>query len=199
MLCPACRRQVERDAGWCGSCGASLGGAGAPLDLVVAGAARVPLVSAVTVGRAAGSTVVLSDPAVSRLHVRIAPGNGGGPVLEDAGSAYGTYVDGVRVTGPVPLRDGAKIRLGDSELAVERRRETIIVPVRTPPPSSRWSSTRRSSGCTRACGPATRCAAATRESGRGSSAISSATRTWSSATTTWSCSSSSTARARWPT
>ena len=128
MLCPACRRQVERGASWCGSCGASLGGAGAPLDLVVDGATRVPLVSAVTVGRAAGSTVVLSDPAVSRLHVRIAPGNGGGPVLEDAGSAYGTYVDGVRVTGPVPLHDGAKIRLGDSELAVERRRETIIVP-----------------------------------------------------------------------
>jgi len=128
VLCPACRRQVERGASWCGSCGASLGGAGAPLDLVVDGATRVPLVSAVTVGRAAGSTVVLSDPAVSRLHVRIAPGNGGGPVLEDAGSAYGTYVDGVRVTGPVPLHDGAKIRLGDSELAVERRRETIIVP-----------------------------------------------------------------------
>ena len=128
MLCPACRRQVERGASWCGSCGAPLGGAGAPLDLVVDGATRVPLVDAVTVGRAAGSTVVLGDPAVSRLHVRIAPGNGGGPVLEDAGSAYGTYVDGVRVTGPVPLQDGAKIRLGDSELAVERRRETIIVP-----------------------------------------------------------------------
>ena len=29
----------------------------------------------------------------------------------------------MRVTGPVPLRDGAKIRLGDSELAVERRRD----------------------------------------------------------------------------
>src|SRR5262245_28106041 len=128
MLCPACRRQVERGASWCGSCGAALGGAGAPLDLVVDHGTRVPLVSAVTVGRAVGSPVVLSDPSVSRLHVRIAPGNGGGPVLEDAGSAYGTYVDGVRVTGPVALHDGAKIRLGDSELAVERRRETIIVP-----------------------------------------------------------------------
>jgi putative peptide zinc metalloprotease protein len=128
VLCPACRRQLERGASWCGSCGAPIGGAGAPLDLVVDGATRVPLVTAVTLGRAPGSTVVLSDPAVSRLHARIAPGNGEGPVLEDAGSAYGTYVDGVRVTGPVPLRDGATIRLGDSELGVERRRETIIVP-----------------------------------------------------------------------
>ena len=55
-------------------------------------------------------------------------------VLEDAGSSHGTWLDGVRVTGPSPLRDGAKIRLGDAELRVERRREsteagrTIVVP-----------------------------------------------------------------------
>ena len=134
MLCPACRRQLERGASWCGSCGAPIGGAGAPLDLVVDGQRRVPLVTAVTLGRAPDSTVVLSDPAVSRLHARIAPGNGEGPVLEDAGSRYGTYVDGVRVTGPVALRDGTRIRVGDSELAVERQRgeweagRTLVVP-----------------------------------------------------------------------
>ena len=54
-------------------------------------------------------------------------------VLEDAGSSHGTWLDGVRVTGPSPLRDGAKIRLGDAELRVERRRDvaeagrTIVV------------------------------------------------------------------------
>jgi putative peptide zinc metalloprotease protein len=68
------------------------------------------------------------------VHARISPGNGEGPRVEDAGSSHGTFVDGVRVTGPMPLRDGARLRLGDSELAVERRREaaeaarTIVVP-----------------------------------------------------------------------
>jgi pSer/pThr/pTyr-binding forkhead associated (FHA) protein len=123
MLCPACRRQLDRGASWCGACGAPVGGAGAPLELVLADLTRVPLVADVTLGRAPGSTVVLSDPSVSRVHARISAGNGEGVVLEDAGSSHGTYVDGVRVTGPVPLRDGAKVRLGDSELAVERRRD----------------------------------------------------------------------------
>jgi putative peptide zinc metalloprotease protein len=122
MLCPACRRQLERGASWCGACGTPVAGAGAPLDLVLGDLTRVPLVADVTLGRAPGSTVVLSDPSVSRLHARISPGNGEGAILEDAGSSHGTYVDGIRVTGPVPLRDGVKIRLGDSELAVERRR-----------------------------------------------------------------------------
>ena len=123
MLCPACRRQLERGASWCGACGAPIAGAAAPLELVLADLTRVPLVADVTLGRAPGSTVVLSDPSVSRVHARISAGNGEGVLLEDAGSSHGTYVDGVRVTGPVPLHDGAKIRLGDSELAVERRRD----------------------------------------------------------------------------
>jgi putative peptide zinc metalloprotease protein len=100
-----------------------VGGAAAPLELVLADLTRVPLVADVTLGRAPGATVVLSDPSVSRVHARISAGNGEGVVLEDAGSSHGTYVDGVRVTGPVPLYDGVKIRLGDSELAVERRRD----------------------------------------------------------------------------
>ena len=63
------------------------------------------------------------------MHARISAD----AVLEDAGSSHGTWLDGVRVTGPSPLRDGAKIRLGDAELRVERRREiaeagrTIVV------------------------------------------------------------------------
>src|SRR3954468_22297868 len=120
MLCPTCRRQLERGASWCGACGTPVAGAAAPLDLVLGDLTRVPLVADVTLGRAPGSTVVLDDPSVSRLHARISPGNGEGALLEDAGSSHGTYVDGIRVTAPVALRDGAKIRLGDSELAVER-------------------------------------------------------------------------------
>jgi putative peptide zinc metalloprotease protein len=122
MLCPACRRQLERGVSWCGSCGTPLAGADAPLELVLGDDTRVPLVAEVTLGRAPGSTVVLGDPTVSRVHARISTGNG--VVIEDAGSSHGTWLDGVRVTGPMPLRDGAQIRLGDSRLTVERRRAT---------------------------------------------------------------------------
>ena len=120
MLCTSCRRQLERGASYCGSCGAPLNGAPAPLELVLDGGQRVPVVSELTIGRAPGSTLVLSDPSISRMHARITAD----AVLEDIGSSHGTWLDGERVTGPSPLRDGAKIRLGDAELRVERRRET---------------------------------------------------------------------------
>jgi putative peptide zinc metalloprotease protein len=129
VLCPSCRRQLERGASYCGSCGTPLNGASAPLELVLADATRVPVVSEMTIGRALGATLVLSDPTVSRVHARISEG----AVLEDAGSSHGTYLDGERVTAPSPLRDGARIRLGDAELLVERRRDaaeagrTIVV------------------------------------------------------------------------
>jgi len=129
VLCPSCRRQLERGASYCGSCGTPLNGASAPLELVLGDMTRVPVVSEMTIGRAPGVSLVLSDPSVSRVHARITAD----AVLEDAGSSHGTWLDGQRVTGPSPLRDGAKIRLGDAELRVERRREvaeagrTIVV------------------------------------------------------------------------
>jgi putative peptide zinc metalloprotease protein len=132
VLCPSCRRQIERGASYCGSCGSPLDGGSAPLELVLEDATRIPVVTEMTLGRAPGSTVVLADPTVSRLHARIHNG-GDGVVIEDAGSSHGTFVDGERLTGPAQLRDGARIRIGARELAVERRREaaeagrTIVV------------------------------------------------------------------------
>jgi putative peptide zinc metalloprotease protein len=128
MLCPSCRRQLERGASYCGSCGAPLNGAPQPLELVLADSTRVPLTGEMTLGRSPDSTVVLEDPSVSRTHARISATG-----IEDAGSSHGTFVDGVRITGPMGLRDGAKIQLGDQVLTVERRREnteagrTIVV------------------------------------------------------------------------
>ena len=114
-------------------------GAHASFELVIDDATRVPLDRTVTLGRDAGSTVALGDPSVSRRHARISPGDGGGPLIEDLGSSYGTFVDGVRVTAPARLRDGARLRLCDSELGVERRRDaaeagrTIVVPAAAGP------------------------------------------------------------------
>jgi pSer/pThr/pTyr-binding forkhead associated (FHA) protein/Zn-dependent protease len=128
MLCRECHRQVLRGAAFCGSCGAPLGDGGEPLELVLAGGMRVPLVEDVTIGRGPAASLRLEDPTVSRMHARIS-----GARIEDAGSSHGTYVDGARVTAPVALRDGARIRIGDQELRVDRRRRdseagrTIVV------------------------------------------------------------------------
>jgi hypothetical protein len=134
VLCPECRRQVIRGAAFCGSCGAPLGDARAPLELVLAGGARIPLVEDLTIGRGPSATLRLDDPSVSRVHARISAGSDPGAArIEDAGSSHGTFVDGAPVTGPVALRDGARIRIGDQEIGVERRREaseagrTIVV------------------------------------------------------------------------
>ena len=102
-----------------------MAGAAAPLELVLADHTRVPLVGEMTIGRAPGSSVVLADPSVSRVHARIsASGNGGGVRIEDAGSSAGTLVDGVAISSSTALRDGAKLKLGALEMRVERHRDT---------------------------------------------------------------------------
>lgn len=125
MLCTSCRRQLSRGADYCGSCGTPVAGAPAPLELVLGDDTRVPLVGDMTIGRAPGSTVVLADPSVSRVHARITPrGNGGGVLIEDAGSSAGTLLDGVAISSAAALHDGAKLQIGGQELRVERRRDT---------------------------------------------------------------------------
>ncbi len=123
MLCRDCRRQVTRGDAFCPSCGMPLRASEEPLELVLAGGERVPLIGDVVIGRSPASTLQIDDPSVSRTHVRISASNGK-VQIEDAGSSHGTWVDGTRLTGAVPLRDGAAIRVGDQELAVERRRGT---------------------------------------------------------------------------
>jgi putative peptide zinc metalloprotease protein len=108
-------------------------GEGRSYELVLADRTRVPVEAAMTIGRAPGSTLVLADGTVSREHARIRL-DGDSLTLEDAGSSYGTWVDGRRVDGAVALREGTRIRVGEQELVVERRRRdseaglTVVVP-----------------------------------------------------------------------
>jgi putative peptide zinc metalloprotease protein len=85
---------------------------------VLSGGERVPLIDDLVIGRSAGASLRLDDPSVSRTHARISAGDGW---IEDAGSSHGTFVDGALLDGPVPLRHGMRIRIGDQELTVERR------------------------------------------------------------------------------
>jgi pSer/pThr/pTyr-binding forkhead associated (FHA) protein len=78
----------------------------------------VPLVDgALTIGREATRDLVLRDPQVSRLHAVIET-IAGVHLLRDAGSANGTYLNGLRLRGgsAVSLRAGDVIDLGRSRL-----------------------------------------------------------------------------------
>jgi putative peptide zinc metalloprotease protein len=134
VLCTTCRRQLGR-ATVCATCGTPARGASAPLQLVLADGTKVPLVGDLTIGRSRGSSLFLDDPSVSRNHARIVAADGVEPLLEDAGSSYGTFLDDARVSEPVPLRDGARIRLGNQRVDVQAYRDdaaagrTIVVPI----------------------------------------------------------------------
>jgi putative peptide zinc metalloprotease protein len=123
---------VQRDAGWCGSCGQPLADAGAPFELLLGDGTRIPVIETISIGRAATNTLRLDDPSVSRAHARIVVGDGA-PRLEEAGSSHGTWVDGRRLAAPARLTEGMDIRLGDVKLVVRLSRpeegagQTILV------------------------------------------------------------------------
>jgi hypothetical protein len=74
-----------------------------------------------TIGRAESCDVGLfGDPAIEKLHARILEQDGQ-RLIADAGSATGTYVNEVRITGPTPLRAGDLIRVGAARLRFGER------------------------------------------------------------------------------
>ncbi|BAJ63437.1 FHA domain-containing protein [Anaerolinea thermophila] len=66
----------------------------------------------ISLGRDLTNDLVVSDPEVSRHHARLYL-QGNTYVLEDLGSTNGTFVNGIRLTGPYPLRPGESISLGE--------------------------------------------------------------------------------------
>ncbi len=72
----------------------------------------------IIIGRVVGNDVVINEPGISRRHASIT-WEGGQPVIRDLGSTNGTFVNGVRLTGPRALRDGDTIGLGKVQLGFE--------------------------------------------------------------------------------
>jgi pSer/pThr/pTyr-binding forkhead associated (FHA) protein len=98
----------------------------------------------VTTGPSSGSTIevigqvvlgrhdvdyAIVDAEVSRRHAVVRSVDDALEV-EDLGSANGTFVDGERLTAPVAVGGGAKIRLGSTVFVVE----APLPPLRTNPP-----------------------------------------------------------------
>ncbi len=134
MNCPSCGEVVPVGTRFCANCGAEVVGeddlppaaeAGTVVDMgpvpylvVTAGHGRgqtFDLRGEVRLGRDRANAIVLSDGKVSRHHIRLDPIRGT-YILSDLGSANGTFVNGVRVTQPVRLRDGDLINLGDTQM-----------------------------------------------------------------------------------
>lgn len=68
-----------------------------------------------TIGRSSRNDICISDPFASRLHAEIRRENDQ-VLLMDNGSANGTFVNGRRVTGTVPLNVGDMVRIGETEI-----------------------------------------------------------------------------------
>jgi hypothetical protein len=94
----------------------------AGLHLVVlsgpAAGTRHPLDADQTIGRGRRATIVLPDPAASRVHARVRVGPDGARV-EDLRSKNGVRVNGVRIDPrPFPVRPGDELAVGDTALAL---------------------------------------------------------------------------------
>ena len=94
--------------------GGSGGAGGARLE--VAGGLVVALgADPVLIGRLPECQVRIDDPNMSRRHAEVLGANGGYAV-RDLGSTNGTLVNGRRIAGDMPLRDGDVIAVGHSTM-----------------------------------------------------------------------------------
>ena len=78
-----------------------------------------PLAEEITLGRAAGCQVTLDDTYASQLHARVFQRDGT-IYVEDLGSTNGTYLNRKKVTGPMVIRRGDQLQIGNTILELER-------------------------------------------------------------------------------
>ena len=70
------------------------------------------------IGRRSDCQIFVPDMRVSRQHARIRP-DGVRWALEDLGSNNGTYVNGQRLSGPLPLAHGDEIMIASNRIRVD--------------------------------------------------------------------------------
>jgi len=69
-------------------------------------------------GRGTDSLVWIDAQSVSRRHARLMIATGLA-TLEDLGSKNGTFVNGIRLTAPIALRDGDELRIGSVPMTLK--------------------------------------------------------------------------------
>lgn len=78
----------------------------------------------IVIGRAPSSDLVLEDRFLSRIHARLWV-EADQVMLEDLGSHNGTFLNGVRVSSPVPVHPGDSIRVSTSVIKLGLADETL--------------------------------------------------------------------------
>jgi pSer/pThr/pTyr-binding forkhead associated (FHA) protein len=76
--------------------------------------------SAVSIGRGEDMDIVIDNASVSRRQARVQPGADGRWMVEDLGSANGTFLNGSRLAAPSPLSRGDEITFGKFSLFFDR-------------------------------------------------------------------------------
>ncbi len=102
------------------------------------GAGRsVALEQPIVIGRAPDSDMVLEDGEVSRHHAKVSPASDGSAVVEDLGSANGTFANHNEVHGPARLDPGDELLVGVTLIQVRSPRQVAGQPsaVITVPPA----------------------------------------------------------------
>lgn len=70
----------------------------------------------ITVGRSEENDKVIMDPCTSRHHLQIIQHNDGHFTLSDFGSSNGTFVNGQKISGEIPLTDMDIVRIGNTTI-----------------------------------------------------------------------------------
>jgi pSer/pThr/pTyr-binding forkhead associated (FHA) protein len=98
---------------------------------------QVDLSRPLVIGRAPDVDLVLEDGQVSRHHARVSPGSAGAAVVEDLGSANGTFVNHNELHGPARLDPSDELLVGVTLIELRSRAQLAAQPsvLRAVPPA----------------------------------------------------------------
>jgi len=112
-----------------------MGGPVARLEVVAGNAAGMSILieDELVVGRhAEGAGRLADDEEISRSHARFTLDDSGYCAVDDLGSTNGTFVNGLRISGPQTLSEGDTIELGATTLVVRELPSVAQAPVAEP-------------------------------------------------------------------
>ena len=78
---------------------------------------RFPVTEVVVLGRSPEADVTIDDVYASDFHLRMST-HDGQVLVQDLGSTNGTYVNGRRVTAPIPVNKGDSVQVGKTIMEV---------------------------------------------------------------------------------
>ncbi|GAA1511578.1 hypothetical protein BJ978_001002 [Agromyces terreus] len=121
---PASKPPVAAAAGAAGAASAGASASEAPSKLVITSGQKAgtefPLGrDEITIGRSSDSAIIIRDDYTSTHHARMMLWSGRW-MIQDLDSTNGTFLDGVRVTAPVPIPLGATIKVGATTFELRR-------------------------------------------------------------------------------